>query len=124
MVQTLAQHVDIQRQCYKDLLEAPAYAKIATPTNQERIKARIKFDTSDPGVANRFAGIDADDGSNGKGSNFEKAATHLVEACPVQKSLYKKITGKIIRVNVSGACIAGRDPETGLDFSWYNGEKY
>ena len=75
--------------------------------------------TVDPLLIAHIAAINGD--PNGMGMNFEKAATHLMLADPIEKSMVKS-RKKRTHPTISSV-LSGRG-ETGIDFRWHNRSEF
>ena len=75
--------------------------------------------TTDSLLIAYIAAINGD--PNGMGMNFEKAATHLMLADPIEKSMVKS-RKKRNHPTISSA-LSGRG-ETGVDFPWHNRSEF
>ena len=85
---TLAAHVKNHQSAYTDLLEAASYSTYPSPSKcQQVIYLMESIQCNDPGINARKADVAADRTVNGMRENFELAASHLVEACHVQKKI-------------------------------------
>ena len=76
--------------------------------------------TTDPLLIAHIAQINGD--PSGMGVNFEKAATHLMLADPVERTAVKSKRRRDTR-NPSTSALAGRG-ELGVDFRWHNRNEF
>ena len=84
---TLSKHTEKHCSAFKNLLEVSDHTFYEPPRKRRCVifltnSAQCK----NPGIVTRKAGIDADKRSGGIRENFDElTASHLIEACPVQK---------------------------------------
>ena len=111
---TLTEHIASFRVTMSKITKACKHTTTNTPpTSREQVLTLLALiETTESFLQAHIAQINGD--PNGKGSDFEETATHLMLADPVEKQHKSKQTKK---VTISSS-LAGRG-STGVDLRWY-----
>ena len=118
---TLTEHIASYRSIVSKITKACKHTAYTPPTSREQVLTLLgSIETTDSLLQAHIAQINGD--PNGKGSNFEETATHLMLADPVEKERTSKNTGKK-GAHISAA-LAGRGPSTNVDLRWYPNDEY
>ena len=120
-VTTLTLHIAAYRLHVVDLKRRCKRTGRSPPTVKEQVLWMVNsIKITDPFLIAHIAAINGD--PNGMGINFEKAATHLMLADPVERSGVKSKRRRTTNPTISSA-LAGRG-ESGVDFYWHNRNKF
>ena len=109
---TLTEHIASYRSIVSKITKACKHSAYTPPTSREQVVTLLgSIETTDSLLQAHIAQINGD--PNGKGSNFEETATHLMIADPVEKERASKNTGKK-GAHISAA-LAGRGAATNVN---------
>ena len=117
---TLTLHIASFRTLLVDLKRCCKHTGRSPPTVREQVLWMVNsIKTTDSLLIAHIAAINGD--PNGMGMNFEKAATHLMLADPIEKSMVK--SRKKRNHPTIFSALSGRG-ETGVDFRWHNRSEF
>ena len=109
---TLTEHIASFRVTMSKITKACKHTTNTPPTSREQVLTLLaSIETTESLLQAHIAQINGD--PNGKGSDFEETATHLMLADPVEKHKSKQTK----KVTISSS-LAGRGT-TGVDLRWY-----
>ena len=122
----LTLHIAFFRQTWVDLKYCCKHTGRSAPTARERVLWMLEsIVTVDPLLIAHIAAINGD--PNGKGMDFELAATHLMLADPVERKaaiLNNNSKRKRNGITVSSAQVLSGRGESGVDFRWHNRKEF
>ena len=113
----LEQHVSNHRTAVDDLVDCALHINNAVPNMSQRVEYLLEsISCQDSSLQAAMGNIRAD--TNGMRSNFETAASHLIEVDPYRRASNQQNPNKGRQANVSAVTFAGRG-KTGVDLRWH-----
>ena len=117
----LEQHVSNHRTAVDDLVDCALHINNAVPNMSQRVEYLLEsISCQDSSLQAAMGNIRAD--TNGMRSNYETAASHLIEVDPYRRASNQN-TNKGKQANVSAVTFAGRG-KTGVDLRWHTRKEF
>lgn len=118
----LEQHVSNHRTAVDDLNDCALHINNAVPNMSQRVEYLLEsISCQDSSLQAAMGNIRAD--TNNMRSNFEAAASHIIEVDPYRRASNQGNNNKSKQANVSGVSFAGRG-KTGVDLRWHTRKEF
>ena len=118
----LEQHVSNHRTAVDDLVDCALHINNAVPNMSQRVEYLLEsISCQDSALQAAMGNIRAD--TNGMRSNFETAASHLIEVDPYRRASNQGNSNTGKQAHVSAVTFAGRG-KTGVDLRWHTRKEF